>query len=365
LKTGGAPELMQRWQRTDYDHDIVFTTGYNIFGTIRYADRDFVRALYDVDYACRILGAPIDTGLSPDDTLECLLWHEAVEKVIIDADNPIDLYDEHDSPGGFGAHEYATVAEHKKVRQKGGDPARYERGLAGIVKFCMHKQLLKVPADYACAPLLDDPDENEKQVKRLQELKIADAFKISKEKVDYASADRNSGTRCISCKHWQNQTSGHGLSTCAKVDGLVRDRRWCQRYEVRDLRRTRVPLKVVGGTLVVAVEINDVVTLDFILDSGAADVSVPSDVASVLFRKNALKKSDFIGKQIYMLADGSSSPSDTFIIRSLRIGDKQVQNVRGSIGPVASEPLLGQAFLQHFQSWSIDNSKWELLLEYP
>jgi clan AA aspartic protease (TIGR02281 family) len=156
----------------------------------------------------------------------------------------------------------------------------------------------------------------------------------------------------------------YDLSTCAKVDGLVRERRRCQRYEVRDLRRTRVPLKVVGGTFVVAVEINETITLDFVLDSGAADVSVPSDVANVLIRKNALKKSDFIGKQIYMLADGSSSPSDTFIIRSLRIGDKQVQNVRGSISPATSEPLLGQAFLQHFRSWSIDNSNRELLLEY-
>jgi hypothetical protein len=57
LRTGGALELMKRWQRTDYDHDIVFTTGYNIFGTVRYADRDFGRALYDGNYACRILGA--------------------------------------------------------------------------------------------------------------------------------------------------------------------------------------------------------------------------------------------------------------------------------------------------------------------
>jgi tetratricopeptide (TPR) repeat protein len=76
--------------------------------------------------------------------------------------------------------------------------------------------------------------------------------------------------------------------------------------------RTRVPLKAVGGTFIVPVAINGAITLPFVIDSGASDVSVPSDVVSTLISR-----------------------------------------------------LLGQTFLKRFKSWSIDNAKHELVLEPP
>jgi predicted aspartyl protease len=127
--------------------------------------------------------------------------------------------------------------------------------------------------------------------------------------------------------------------------------------------RTEVPLKAVGGTFVVPVAINGAITLNFIIDSGAADVTVPSDVVGTLIRTGTIERSDFIGTQIYILADGSESPSNTFVIRSLKVGDALVENVKGSIAPAAGNLLLGQSFLQRFRSWSIDNTKHELVLE--
>ena len=53
-----------------------------------------------------------------------------------------------------------------------------------------------------------------------------------------------------------------------------------------------VPLKKVGGTFVVPVEINEAITLDFTIDSGAADVSVPLDVFSTLSRKGTIEESE-------------------------------------------------------------------------
>jgi len=50
------------------------------------------------------------------------------------------------------------------------------------------------------------------------------------------------------------------------------------------------------------------------------------------------------------LADGSKAKSVTFTIRSLRIGDKVVENVRGSVAPAQGSLLLGQSFLEHFKS---------------
>jgi predicted aspartyl protease len=92
-----------------------------------------------------------------------------------------------------------------------------------------------------------------------------------------------------------------------------------------------VPLKTVGGTFVVPVEINSAITLDFVIDSGASDVSLPADVVGTLLRTGTLKQSDFIGKRTYVLADGSQSPSRVFIIRSLRIGGNQSTTLRAAL----------------------------------
>ena len=127
--------------------------------------------------------------------------------------------------------------------------------------------------------------------------------------------------------------------------------------------RVEASLKKEGGTFVVPVQINGAITLDFTVDSGAADVSVPADVFSTLARTGTIKDSDIIGEQTYVLADGSKSQSVTFTIRSLKVGGKVVENVRGSVAPSRGSLLLGQSFLERFKSWSIDNTKHVLLLE--
>jgi clan AA aspartic protease (TIGR02281 family) len=124
-----------------------------------------------------------------------------------------------------------------------------------------------------------------------------------------------------------------------------------------------VQLKKQGGTFVVPVQINGAITLDFMVDSGASDVSVPADVFSTLTRTGTIKDIDITGEQTYVLADGSKTQSVTFTIRSLKVGDRVVENVRGSVASARGEPLLGQSFLERFKSWSIDNTKHVLLLE--
>src|SRR5262249_30889259 len=109
--------------------------------------------------------------------------------------------------------------------------------------------------------------------------------------------------------------------------------------------------------------INNALTLNFVVDSGAADVSIPADVVSTLMRTGTLKEVDFFGTQIYVLADGSKVPSRTFQIKSLKVGDRTVRNVNGSTGSAQGSPLLGQSFLRRFRSWSIDNEKHALIIE--
>jgi predicted aspartyl protease len=131
---------------------------------------------------------------------------------------------------------------------------------------------------------------------------------------------------------------------------------------VLDSGTTVVPMVSEGGAFVVPVKINDQITLNFVVDSGASDVTVPADVVSTLKRTGTITDADFLGKQTYRLGDGSTVPSQRFVIRSLKVGDRTLENVVGSITPSASDPLLGQSFLTRFKSWSIDNQRQALIL---
>jgi clan AA aspartic protease (TIGR02281 family) len=114
-------------------------------------------------------------------------------------------------------------------------------------------------------------------------------------------------------------------------------------------------LKREGGVLVLPVQVNDRITLDFTIDSGAADVVIPADVFSTLSRTGTITSKDMMDSQVYELADGSRHEARRFRIRSLRIGNLELRNIVGSVTPAGGTLLLGQSFLSHLPSWSIDN----------
>jgi len=123
-----------------------------------------------------------------------------------------------------------------------------------------------------------------------------------------------------------------------------------------------VLLKEDEGIFAVPVEINGAITLDFAVDSGAANVTIPADVYSTLVRTGTVRDSDIIGQRTVVLADGSKSKLPTFTIRSLKVGNKIIENVNANVLPTEGQLLLGQSFLARFKSWSLDNTKHVLLL---
>jgi predicted aspartyl protease len=62
-----------------------------------------------------------------------------------------------------------------------------------------------------------------------------------------------------------------------------------------------VSLTEKGGTYLVPVRINDAITLDFLIDSGASDVLIPADVVMTLFRTKTLSGGDFLDERTYVL----------------------------------------------------------------
>jgi clan AA aspartic protease (TIGR02281 family) len=124
-----------------------------------------------------------------------------------------------------------------------------------------------------------------------------------------------------------------------------------------------VPLEPEGGVFVVPAVINDVMTLKFTVDTGAADVSIPADVVASLVASGFIAQSDFLGEANYQLADGSLRLKKQFRIRSLKVGDLVVENLRGSVSAEKAPPLLGQTFLRRLKSWSMDTTAHVLTIE--
>jgi hypothetical protein len=124
-----------------------------------------------------------------------------------------------------------------------------------------------------------------------------------------------------------------------------------------------IKLKESGGVYMLPVRINDTVTVPFVLDSGAAEVSIPSDVFSVLKRSDTINQTDFIGTSIYTLADGTTVSSDRYILHKMGVGDHIITEVVANVVSVKGDPLLGQSFLQKLPAWTLDNAQHALVLQ--
>jgi clan AA aspartic protease (TIGR02281 family) len=124
-----------------------------------------------------------------------------------------------------------------------------------------------------------------------------------------------------------------------------------------------IPLESAGsGVYELPVRINGVLTLKFILDTGASEVNIPADVASTLLRTGTITLSDFLPGQSYKLADGSIVRSSRFTIRELDIGGIRMSQVPASVGSTNGSLLLGQSFLGRLESWSLDNKRHVLII---
>ena len=126
-----------------------------------------------------------------------------------------------------------------------------------------------------------------------------------------------------------------------------------------------VALEEDGGTYMIPVLVNDQLSLKFTIDSGASDVTIPSNIVQQLKDDGTIQDSDFIGSETFILADGSKVPSQVFRIHSLKIGNLQLNDVTGSVAGENGQLLLGQTFLSRLSSWSIDNRRHVLELSAP
>jgi len=122
-----------------------------------------------------------------------------------------------------------------------------------------------------------------------------------------------------------------------------------------------VQLEELHGVYMVPVRVNDAITIPFILDSGAADISVPEDLFKTLIRTRTVSEADFLAPGTYVMADGSRHSELRFILHELRVGDHVVKDVVASVATDKADPLLGQSFLKKLPTWTLDNARHTLV----
>lgn len=114
-------------------------------------------------------------------------------------------------------------------------------------------------------------------------------------------------------------------------------------------------IKTVSGVFEVPVILNGVLKINFILDSGASEVSLSPDVALTLLRTGTITENDWLPSQTYIFADGSTAKSNRFLIRKLSIGDLVLTNIEAGISKSIQAPmLLGQNVLTQLGTFTID-----------
>ena len=128
--------------------------------------------------------------------------------------------------------------------------------------------------------------------------------------------------------------------------------------------RTTAPFHRRGGVFVLPALLNASTESYFVVDSGASHVQIPQEIADELARKGSLGPSDSLGDRAFVLADGRKLVQRTIRLRSVRIGNRTMDNVLAVVGAPHSQALLGQSLLRRLNWWKIDNVRNAIELEF-
>ena len=111
------------------------------------------------------------------------------------------------------------------------------------------------------------------------------------------------------------------------------------------LRARPVDTIMENGTRKVPAQINGILVKNFVIDSGASSVALPSGVINELMQTGTLTASDFRGTVMATIADGSRSKVRRFLLHSIKVGDTIVSDVEATDDGPNGPLLLGMTFL--------------------
>ncbi len=133
---------------------------------------------------------------------------------------------------GYGyelAHEIATHWEHRWLKQRKVDPAKYEAALAPYIRRAESEKLEKVPTDLDLRPELAPP----KDTAMLARIRAAQAKdKVPQAVVDYVDKS-TSGRRCGLCSMYIYPA--YGGPACTLVKDPINPHGYCKRFKAGEL----------------------------------------------------------------------------------------------------------------------------------
>jgi len=134
--------------------------------------------------------------------------------------------------------------------------------------------------------------------------------------------------------------------------------------ETRKHKQIRIPLTKRGNSHTIKAKINNVLSFDFILDTGADNVLVAPDVFITFYKAGLITEGDIIGKQHFSIADGSTVKGLKFYLREIQIGEIILNNVEASVIAGGDyDMLLGGSVFRKIGKITIDYANHELIIE--
>ena len=119
-----------------------------------------------------------------------------------------------------------------------------------------------------------------------------------------------------------------------------------------------IPLRQRSGVFEVPATLNSEIKAYFVVDSGAADVTISQSLTKLLAKNESLAASDIVGNKSYVMANGEVSVGTVVTIRQLELGDVKLSNVQAVVIEGKDTPLLlGQSVLSRLGHWSINHAK--------
>lgn len=150
-------------------------------------------------------------------------------------------------------------------------------------------------------------------------------------------------------------TCGH-KSGRIKKQNLSNNYKYSQQINKKDefKNRTIVKMENENGVKYIWVEINGL-NLKFIFDTGASSICISSAEATVLYKQGTLKKEDILDVEYFQDATGKISAGTKVNLKTVKIGDRVLHNIKAIIIDNNQAPLLlGQSALENFGRITID-----------
>lgn len=118
-----------------------------------------------------------------------------------------------------------------------------------------------------------------------------------------------------------------------------------------------------NGVKYVWMEINGI-RLRFIFDTGASSICISPAEANVLYRQGTLSKEDILDKEYFQDATGKISEGTKVNLRTVKIGNKILENIEATVIDNINAPLLlGQSVLENFGKIEIDNENGQIIFK--